>query len=111
MIRDERGKPADALSRGLFVFGNPNGCRAHHFHFGKIAAGLFSAFFDKAKAPSDQMRVGELKNDAIPDAARAPQCFRPVARDPNRRYAFVSPTHLNGLPVIVDLLSAVEIAN
>src|SRR5262249_10563576 len=111
VVGNQCRKPAHAITRDVFVLGDPNGGSAHDLDLRKIAPGFFGAFFHETQTPFDEMRICKLKDHAIPDPAGASQGLRSVARDPDWWNTAVRPTHLNRMPVVDDLLAAVEVAN
>src|SRR5438094_9346961 len=71
VIGNQRWKPSYAFASRLFVVGNPyRGC-AHDFYLREVAPRLLRSIFDEAKAPLDEIRIGELQNDAVADASCA----------------------------------------
>ena len=111
MIGNECRKPSHALASRIFIVGHPySGC-AHHFYLREVPTCLFRSFFHETEAPLDEIRIGELENDAVADAACATQGFRSVSGHPNGRHAAIGPRHLYRMIFVGDLFPAIEITN
>src|SRR6266705_3199876 len=110
VIGNECGKPADVFAGGFQVIGGPNGGGGHDFDFAEVAAGFLGAFADEAEAPVDQVRVGELENDAVTDASGSAQGFRAIAGDPDARNLAIGPGEFCGDAVEIDGFTGVQVA-
>src|SRR5260370_12576672 len=83
VIGHEGGKPSDMFAGGFQIVRGPDGGGSHDFDLAEVAAGFFCPFADEAEAPIDQVRVGELENDAMAYASPAAQSFMSFARAPD----------------------------
>src|SRR5580698_10746541 len=107
MVRDERREPTDAVASELQVVGSPGGRCRHDFDLFEVAAGFLCAFANEAEAPFDQVRISELKDNAVADAAGGAQGFGAVAGDPDGWHFLVGPRESRGDAVVIDRLAGV----
>jgi hypothetical protein len=110
VVGDERGEPADMLARGLEVVGHPHRRGSHDFKFAEVTARFLCALTHEPEAPVDQVRIGELENHAVADAAGSAQRLRAVAGNPDRRNSRVRPGETRPDSVIVDGCAGIQFA-
>ena len=72
----------------------------------KLTVPLISA--NEAEAPFDEVRIGELQNDAVADASGGAQRFRTIASDPDGWCASLCPRETRTHAVQLHGLSTVE---
>ena len=69
------------------------------------------ALAHEADAPLDQVRVGELEDDAVGDAPGQLQRLRAVAGDPDRQRRRCAQVQLDLLALVVDRLARGQLAD
>src|ERR1700738_748249 len=84
--------------------------RRHDRNVSWITSSGFGAFLDEANAPLDQVRIGELQDNAIGDSASEFEHFGSVSRNPHWRNAASCPRQPRFPVLVSDLLAAREIA-
>src|SRR5438477_1480325 len=110
VIGNECGKPADVFAGGFQVVGGPHGSGGHDFDFAEVAAGFLCAFADEAKAPIDEVRIGELENHAVAYATGSAQGFGAIAGNPDAGNFAAGPGEFCGDAVEVNCLASIQIA-
>ena len=81
MVRDHGREPADLLARVRHVVGDVRGRAGHDLDRGWVPACLRGSRSHLADDPLDDLRIGELDDDPVGDAAGHREHTRPVAGD------------------------------
>src|SRR5436190_3541304 len=110
MIRDESGKPADAVAH-LVPRSDVRRCGAHHRDSALVPTGLPRAITEQADAPSDEARIGELDDRAVGDPPGELESLRPVTRDPHWEPLLSRPVEMQSRAFVHDLAALAQITD
>src|SRR5262245_51216217 len=110
MVRHQSREPSDLVARVVDVVGYPDRSCAHHPDTRKITTRLLGALSDKPQTPLNEMRIGELENYPVGEAARRPEHLWTIAGHPHRRRLACGPIHLDGLTIVLDRFGCAQVS-
>ena len=96
MVRDQRGEPAGPLAAEV-ARADMQGAAAWTL-IARVAPGGPRGLADLPDEPADEVRIGELEDDAIRHPAGHGQGHRAVAGDPDRQLPRAGPGQLSSVP-------------
>src|SRR5580704_11425037 len=110
MVRNQGREPTHALSSHFQIVRNPDWSTGHDLDLLRISTSSFRSLLNEANAPLDQVRIGELQNNAITHASSKLEYLWSISSNPHGRNATRSPSQPCFSTFVVNFLAAGEIA-
>src|SRR5207302_4426636 len=85
VVGNQCREPAHALPGDIQIIGNPNRSSGHDLDAARVSARRLGASLNKTQAPRDEVRIGELQDYAVGDAASKFQYLGAIPGNPDRR--------------------------